>query len=78
MTISTQNGKKILFVPDRCLGQNIANEMSLKSMVIGDGSDPKEVDIICYDGFCSVHQLFTPEDIDFKLFIEKVYLSRRY
>ena len=60
-----KNGKKILFVPDRCLGQNIANEMGLKSMVIGDGSDPKEMDIICYDGFCSVHQLFTLDDIDF-------------
>jgi quinolinate synthase len=60
-----KSGKKILFVPDRCLGQNIANDMGLTSCVIGDGSDPKESDIICYDGFCSVHQLFEPEDIDF-------------
>ena len=60
----TQN-KKILFVPDRCLGQNIAIQMGLKSCVIGDGSDPKEADIICYDGFCSVHQLFSVEDIHF-------------
>jgi len=60
-----KEGKKILFVPDRCLGQNIANTMGLKSMVIGDGRDPKEADIICYDGFCSVHQLFTLEDIEF-------------
>ncbi len=58
-------GKKILFVPDRCLGQNIANGMGLKSCVIGDGSDPKESDIICYNGFCSVHQLFTVDDIKF-------------
>lgn len=58
-------GKKILFVPDRCLGQNIANMMGLKSCVIGDGSDPKEADIICYDGFCSVHQLFSVDDIEF-------------
>lgn len=57
--------KKILFVPDRCLGQNIANQMGLKSMVIGDGGDPKEADVICYDGFCSVHQLFSVEDIAF-------------
>lgn len=57
--------KKILFVPDRCLGQNIANMMGLKSCVIGDGTDPKEADIICYDGFCSVHQLFDLEDIEF-------------
>jgi len=65
ITNALKEGKKILFVPDRCLGQNIANQMGLKSMVIGDGSDPKEADIICYDGFCSVHQLFTVEDIEF-------------
>ncbi len=58
-------GKKILFVPDKCLGENIAIMMGLKSCVIGDGKDPKEADIICYNGFCSVHQLFVPEDIEF-------------
>ena len=66
ITTALGEGKKILFVPDRCLGQNIANQMGLKSMVIGqDDMDPKEADIICYDGFCSVHQLFTVEDIEF-------------
>ena len=60
-----KEGKKILFVPDRCLGQNIANQMGLKSCVIGNGSDLSESDIICFDGFCSVHQLFTVEDIAF-------------
>ena len=65
ITNALKEGKKILFVPDRCLGQNIANQMGLKSMVIGLGGDPKEADIICYDGFCSVHQLFTVEDIEF-------------
>ena len=60
-----KSGKKILFVPDKCLGQNIAIMMGLKSCVIGDGSDPKESDIICYNGFCSVHQLFDVEDIEF-------------
>ncbi|NOX14988.1 MAG: quinolinate synthase NadA [Epsilonproteobacteria bacterium] len=60
-----QSGKKILFVPDRCLGQNIAIAMGLKSCVIGDGVDPNSVDIICYNGFCSVHQLFEVEDIEF-------------
>jgi quinolinate synthase len=39
--------------------------MGLKSSIIGDGSDLKESDIICFDGFCSVHQLFTLEDINF-------------
>ena len=61
-----ESGKKILFVPDRCLGQNFANSMGLKSCVIGEGEcDPKEADIICFNGFCSVHQLFTLEDIAF-------------
>ena len=66
---SLKSGKKILFVPDRCLGQNVANKMGLKSEVInlnqGGNSKYLEADILCYDGFCSVHQLFTPEDIDF-------------
>lgn len=65
ITKALEEGKKILFVPDRCLGQNIARQMGLRSCVIGDGTDPKEADIICYDGFCSVHQLFTPDDIEF-------------
>lgn len=57
--------KKILFVPDKCLGLNIAKKMNKKACVIGDGGDPKKFDIICYDGFCSVHQLFTVSDIEF-------------
>jgi quinolinate synthase len=40
--------------------------MGLKSCVIGEGEcDPKEADIICFNGFCSVHQLFTLDDIEF-------------
>ena len=65
ITKALESNKKILFVPDRCLGQNIAKEMGLKSCVVGDGSDPKEADIICYNGFCSVHQLFDVDDIAF-------------
>jgi quinolinate synthase len=69
ITKALQSGKKILFVPDRCLGQNIANEMGLKSSVVSmlDESNSIHVDsdVICYDGFCSVHQLFTPKDVDF-------------
>lgn len=65
ITTALKEGKKILFVPDRCLGQNIANQMGLKSAVIGIDEDIAGADIICYDGFCSVHQLFTVDDIDF-------------
>lgn len=60
-----QSGKKILFAPDRCLGVNTANKMGLKSCVVGDGTDMMECDVICYDGFCSIHQLFTTDDIEF-------------
>jgi quinolinate synthase len=71
ITDALKSGKKILFVPDRCLGQNIANDMGLKSSVLnvlGGEANTEELqnsDVICYDGFCSVHQLFTPEDVDF-------------
>jgi quinolinate synthase len=62
-----KSGKKIFFVPDRCLGQNFANDIGLKSAVIGIDTidEVKNADIICYNGFCSVHQLFTVEDIEF-------------
>ncbi|QOY55421.1 quinolinate synthase NadA [Candidatus Sulfurimonas marisnigri] len=65
ITTALKEGKKILFVPDRCLGQNIANQMGLRSCVIGDGSNPADSDIICFNGFCSVHQLFSVDDINF-------------
>ena len=61
-----ESGKKILFVPDRCLGQNVANMMGLKSCVVGEeGCNPKEADILCFNGFCSVHQLFSVDDVNF-------------
>lgn len=59
------SGKKIFFVPDRCLGQNFAKSLGLKSAVVGDGSSLRDADIICYNGFCSVHQQFNVDDIDF-------------
>ncbi len=65
ITKGLESGKKILFVPDQCLGINIANQMGLKSCVVDDGTDPNEADIICYNGFCSVHQLFEVEDVEF-------------
>ena len=57
--------KKILFVPDRCLGANVARDMGLTSAVIGEDKDIKDADILCYNGFCSVHQLFSVEDVEF-------------
>ncbi len=60
-----KSGKKIFFVPDRCLGQNFAKSLNLKSAVIGDGTSLHDADVICYNGFCSVHQQFSVEDIEF-------------
>ncbi len=60
-----ESGKKIFFVPDRCLGQNFAKQMNLKSAIVGDGTNLNDADIICYNGFCSVHQLFTVDDVEF-------------
>lgn len=67
MDYALKQKKKIFFLPDRCLGQNLAMQNGLKSAVLGVDSKELvlEADVICYDGFCSVHQLFTPEDIDF-------------
>jgi len=67
ITRGLESGKNIFFVPDRCLGQNFANQMNLKSSVVGidDIEDVVKSDIICFNGFCSVHQLFTTDDIDF-------------
>lgn len=60
-------GKKIFFLPDRCLGENLARADSKKSALLGRDSKEAvlEADVICYDGFCSVHQLFTPSDVAF-------------
>ncbi|TLD85223.1 quinolinate synthase NadA [Helicobacter sp. MIT 11-5569] len=62
-----KQNKKIFFLPDYCLGQNLAHDNGLKSAILGVDSQEKvqEADVICYHGFCSVHQLFTPKDIDF-------------
>ena len=59
--------KKIFFLPDYCLGENLAHKNNLKSAILGVDSAEKikQADIICYHGFCSVHQLFTSKDIEF-------------
>ena len=56
--------KKVFFLPDKNLGTNIANMMNLKSSIIGE-NNWENADIICYNGHCSVHQLFMPEHVEF-------------
>ncbi|ANV98677.1 quinolinate synthetase [Helicobacter enhydrae] len=62
-----KQGKKIFFLPDRCLGLNLADKYHIKSAVLGVSSKEEvlEASVICYNGFCSVHQLFTLKDIEF-------------
>ncbi len=57
--------KKIFFLPDRCLGTNLANKKGLKSCVLGEATKAQiiESDVVCYNGYCSVHQVFTINDI---------------
>ena len=61
------HNKKIFFLPDRCLGLNLAQRHSIPSAVLGVSSQEGvlRAEIVCYDGFCSVHQLFSVEDIEF-------------
>ena len=56
--------KRVFFLPDKNLGQNIATMINKKGAVVGD-ENWQEADIICFDGLCSVHQLFDEEDIEF-------------
>ncbi len=62
-----KENKKIFFMPDRCLGVNTAKKMGLKAVVLGEANERelKEAQMICFDGFCSVHQLFSVDDIEF-------------
>ncbi|AFI03486.1 quinolinate synthase NadA [Helicobacter cetorum] len=62
-----KQNKKIFFLPDKCLGENLALENDLKSAILGINSkeEIQNADVICYNGFCSVHQLFKLEDIEF-------------
>lgn len=71
--------EKVLFFPDQHLGRNTAATMGLSrdEMVLWDYDKPmggltaeaiKKARIILWKGFCSVHQMFQPEQIDqFKL-----------
>ncbi len=49
------------------MGENLALENGLKSAILGVNSpeEIKNADVVCYNGFCSVHQLFKLEDIEF-------------
>jgi len=67
--------EKVLFFPDQHLGRNTGASMDipLDEMVVWDFDQPmggltaaaiKQAKIILWKGFCSVHQMFQPEQID--------------
>ncbi|MDR2033522.1 MAG: quinolinate synthase NadA [Helicobacteraceae bacterium] len=60
-----KNGKKIFFLPDRCLGLNLAKRIGISAATLGRDEDFASKEMIAFDGFCSVHQIFTTDDIDF-------------
>lgn len=49
------------------MGQNlaIANALNHATLGIDTPESLRKADIICYNGFCSVYQLFTPNDVEF-------------
>ena len=59
-----EQGKRIYFLPDKNLGRNIARKLGLVGKVVGE-EGWEEADIICFNGHCSVHQLFKPEHVYF-------------
>ncbi|MBL4711203.1 MAG: quinolinate synthase NadA [Gammaproteobacteria bacterium] len=72
---SFKQKEKILFFPDQHLGRNTGYNMDipLDEMVVWDYDMPrggltveqiKQAKIILWKGFCSVHQMFQPEQID--------------
>lgn len=68
-----ERGDKILFLPDRYLGENTALSKGIPSKEIyhlkGDMLNPvfsehiHSSKVMLWDGYCSVHRRFTPEDV---------------
>jgi quinolinate synthase len=72
---SFERRQKVLFFPDQHLGRNTGYRMGipLEEMLVWDFAKPmggltedqiRRAKIILWKGFCSVHQMFRPEQID--------------
>jgi quinolinate synthase len=70
-----ERGQKVLFLPDEHLGRNTGYRMGipLDEMIVWDpyqefgGNAPEEIRdarIILWKGYCSVHQRFTPQQVE--------------
>ena len=67
-----ERGDKVLFLPDKHLGENTAHELGLEDSISEwDPWDPEgkdaaaaaEADVVLWDGYCQVHERFAPEHI---------------
>nr|WP_211250820.1 quinolinate synthase NadA [Haladaptatus cibarius] len=68
-----EQGDKILFLPDKHLGENTAHRLGLEGSTAEwnpwnaeeqDGNAVAESDIILWDGYCQVHERFTVDHIE--------------
>jgi quinolinate synthase len=70
-----ESGEKVLFLPDEHLGRNTGYRMgiSLDQMIVWDpyqdfgGNTPEAIRrarVILWKGYCSVHQRFTPQQVE--------------
>ncbi len=68
-----EKGDKVLFLPDKHLGENTAHRLDMADEIVEwDPWDPEGVtaeaatdnDIILWEGYCQVHERFTPEHIE--------------
>ncbi|WP_290814281.1 quinolinate synthase NadA [Halovivax sp.] len=68
-----ERGDKVLFLPDKHLGENTAHELGMEDRIATwdpwdpEGKDPEEVaeaDIILWDGYCQVHERFRERHVE--------------
>jgi quinolinate synthase len=75
MNWAFENGEKVLFLPDEHLGRHTGYRMGipLEQMIVWDpcqefgGNTPEAIRsarIILWKGYCSVHQRFTPQQVE--------------
>ena len=68
-----EKGDKVLFLPDKHLGENTAHRLGLEdSMAVWDPWDPEgkdveevaDADIVLWEGYCQVHERFREEHVE--------------
>jgi len=65
-------GDAVLFLPDKLLGTNTAHELGLEDETAtwdpwdpesADAADVVDASVICWDGYCQVHERFTADHV---------------